>query len=56
MGMVSKVVEDAKGLVRSVLLRTQTSELWKPVNKLVLLFTTEERVDADDDNNKDAAS
>ena len=55
MGVV-RVEEDTKGLVRSVLLRTQTSELRRPVNKLVLLFTTEGRMNADDDDNKDAAS
>lgn len=49
MGVVIKVEPDAKGFVRSVVLRTQAAELCRPVNKLVLLLTTEERMDADDD-------
>ena len=49
MGVVTKLEPDAKGLVRSVFLRTHTSELHRPVNKLVLLLSAEERMDAAQD-------
>ena len=49
MGVVIKVEPDAKGFVRSVVLRTQAAELRRPVNKLVFLLTKEERMDAGDD-------
>ena len=49
MGVVTKVEPDTKGLVRSVLLRTHTSELYIPVNKLILLLSAEERMDAAQD-------
>jgi len=47
--VIAKVEPDAKGLVRSVFLRTHTSELHRPVNKLVLLLSAEERMDAAQD-------
>ena len=46
MGVVTKVEPDSKGLVRSVVLRTRTTELHRPVNKLILMLTAEERMDA----------
>ena len=49
MGVVTKVEPDSKGLVRSVVLRTHTTELHRPVNKLILMLTTEERMDATQD-------
>ena len=49
MGVVTRVEPDSKGLVRSVLLRTHTTELHRPVNKLILMLTAEERMDATQD-------
>lgn len=49
MGVVTKVEPDSKGLVRSVVLRTHTTELHRPVNKLILMLTAEERMDATQD-------
>ena len=49
MGVVTKVEPDSKGLVRSVVLRTHTTELHRPVNKLILMLTAEERTDATQD-------
>ncbi|XP_078384040.1 uncharacterized protein LOC144666486 [Oculina patagonica] len=49
MGVVTRVQPDSKGLVRSVVLRTQTTELHRPVNKLILMLTAEERMDATQD-------
>ena len=46
MGVVTKVEPDSKGLVTSVVLRTRTTELHRPVNKLILMLTAEERMDA----------
>ena len=46
MGVVTRVEPDSKGLVRSVVLRTHTTELHRPVNKLILMLTAEERMDA----------
>ena len=37
---------DRKGFVRSVVLKTQTTELRRPVNKLVLILAKEEQIDA----------
>ena len=54
MGVVTKAEPDAKGLVRSVYLRTHTSELHRPVHKLVLLLPAEERSDAAQDKDIDA--
>ena len=45
-GVVTKVEPDSKGLVRSVVLRTHTTKLHRPVNKLILMLTAEERMDA----------
>lgn len=50
MGVVTfSVHSDSKGLVRSVVLRTHTTELHRPVNKLILMLTAEERMDATQD-------
>ena len=49
MGVVTKVEPDSKGLVRSVVLRTHTTELHRPVNKLILMLTAEEWMDATQD-------
>lgn len=49
MGVVTSVHLDSKGLVRSVVLRTHTTELHRPVNKLILMLTAEERMDATQD-------
>ena len=49
MGVVTRVEPDSKGLVRSVVLRTHTTELHRPVNKLILMLTAEERMDATQD-------
>lgn len=43
MGEVTKVELDSKGLVRSVVLTTHTTKLHRPVNKLILMPTAEER-------------
>ena len=48
-GVVTRVEPDSKGLVRSVVLRTHTTELHRPVNKLILMLTAEERMDATQD-------
>ena len=49
MSVVARVEPDSKGLVRSVVLRKHTTELHIPVNKLILLLTAEERMDATQD-------
>ena len=49
MGVVIRVEPDYRGLVRSVVLRTQTTELHRPVNKLILMLTAEERMDVTQD-------
>lgn len=49
MGVVTRVEPDSKGLVRSVVLRAHTTELDRPVNKLILMLTAEERMDATQD-------
>ena len=49
MGVVTKVEPDSKGLVRSVVLRTHTTELHRLVNKLILMLTAEEWMDATQD-------
>ena len=49
MSVVTRVEPDSKGLVRSVVLRTHTTELHRPVNKLILMLTAEERMDATQD-------
>ena len=49
MGVVTKVEPDSKGLVRSVVLRMHTTELHRPVTKLILMLTAEERMDATQD-------
>ena len=54
MGVVTKVEQNAKGFVRSVVLKTHTTELHRPVNKLILILTAEERMDATQD--KDAVA
>ena len=38
MGRVIETEQDSKGLVRSILLKTQTTELRRPVDKVVLLL------------------
>ena len=47
--VVTRVEPDSKGLVRSVVLRTHTTELHRPVNKLILMLTAEERMDPTQD-------
>ena len=49
MGVVTRAEPDSKGLVRSVLLRTHTAELHRPVNKIILMLTAEEQMDATQD-------
>ena len=49
MSVVTRVEPDSKGLVRSVVLRKHTTELHIPVNKVILLLTAEERMDATQD-------
>jgi hypothetical protein len=41
MGRVVKTEPDAKGFVRSVWIKTESSELHRPINKLVLLLPVE---------------
>ncbi|XP_064116596.1 uncharacterized protein LOC135222440 [Macrobrachium nipponense] len=41
---VTEVLPDSRGVVRSVKLRTQSSELHRPVTKLVLLIPKEDQV------------
>ena len=53
MGIIAKVEPDSKGFVRSAVVKTQTSELRRPVHKLVLLLAAEDRLDVADDS-KDA--
>ena len=53
MGVIVQVEPDSKGIVRSAVVRTETSELRRPVHKLVLLLTAEDRMDTADDS-KDA--
>ena len=48
MGVIENVEPDSKGLVRSVVVRTETTELRRPVHKLVLLLAVEDRMDAED--------
>ena len=43
MGRVVRTESDKKGLVRTVHLKTQTSELRRPVDKVVLLLAKEEQ-------------
>ena len=54
MGVVTRVEPDSKGLVRNVVLRTHTTELHRPVNKLILMLTAEERMDATQDTEEGA--
>ena len=49
MGVVTRVEPVSKGFVRSVVLRTHTTELHRPVNKLILMLTAEEQMDATQD-------
>ena len=49
MGVVTKVEPDSKGLIRSVVLTTHTTELHRPVNKLILMLAAEERTDTTQD-------
>ena len=53
MGIIAKVEPDSKGFVRSAVVKTQTSELCRPVHKLVLLLAAEDRLDVAGDS-KDA--
>ena len=56
MGIIAKVEPDSKGFVRSAVVKTQTSELRGPVNKLnyiVLLLAAKDRRDVAGDS-KDA--
>ena len=52
MGVVTRGEPVSKGLVRSVVLRTYTTELHRPFNKLILMLTEEERMDATQDTEK----
>ena len=38
-GIIAKVKPDSKGFIRSAFVKMQTSELRRPVHKLVLLLT-----------------
>ena len=51
-GVVTRVEPVSKGLDRSVVLRTYTAELHRPVNKLILMLTAEERMDATQDTDR----
>lgn len=51
---MTKVEPNAKGFVRSVVLKTHTTALQRPVNKLILMLNEEERMDATQD--KDAVA
>lgn len=51
MGVIVNVEPDSNGLVRSAVVRTETTELRRPVHKLVLLLAVEDRMDAEDSNN-----
>ena len=42
MGKVEKTIPDAKGFVRRVLVKTKTSTLERPIDKLCLLLEMEE--------------
>ena len=42
---MAKVEPDSKGLIRSADIKTQTSELCRPVHNLVLLLAAEDRLD-----------
>ena len=42
MGRVIETEPDSKGIVRSILLKTQTMELRRPVNKVVRLLAKED--------------
>ena len=53
MGIIVKVQPDSKGVVRSAVIKTRTSELHRPVHKLVLLLAAEDQLDTADDS-KDA--
>ena len=53
MGVIVNVEPDSKGLVRSAVVRTKTTELRRPVHKLVLLLAVEDRMDAEDSSNDD---
>ena len=53
MDVVVKVEPDSKGFVRSAVVKTETSELRRPVHKLILLLTADARMDTSDDS-KDA--
>jgi hypothetical protein len=43
MARVTKSITDSKGVVRSVKLRTQSSELHRPIHKIVLLISKEDQ-------------
>jgi len=45
MGIIVKVEPDPKGCVRSAVFKTKTSELRRPVHKLVLLLAPEDQLD-----------
>lgn len=51
MGVIVNVEPDSNGLVKSAVVRTETTELRRPVHKLVLLLAVEDRMDAEDSNN-----
>ena len=53
MGVIVNVEPDSKGLLRSAVVRTKTTELRRPVHKLVLLLAVEDRMDAEDSSNDD---
>ena len=48
MGLIVNAEPDSKGFVRSAVVRTKTTELRRPVHKLVLLLAVEDRTDAED--------
>ena len=50
MGVVVKEEPDSKGFVRSAFVKTETSELRRPVHKRVLKLTAEDRMDTSDDS------
>lgn len=51
MGAILNVEPTSKGLVRSAVVRTETTELRRPLLKHALLLAVEDLVDAEDSSN-----
>ena len=50
MGIITATEPDAKGFVRSAIVKTQNAELRRPVGKLVLLLSNVEKRDNTEDH------